>query len=237
MKLASHSKDELNPMELLIPVAFYFRFSVPVNYIEGIPKRGKSLLKLPKKCLLPNLSLSENPKPYAEIAVAWNEQGVGMSAVFQAAPNAKTEAEFQVDQNTPATSDGLHIWIDTRNTQSIHRASRYCHQFAFLPSVGKNPKSKPSVHSIPISRAKEHPNPIETELLQWKVTQEKTKHRWEAWIPAEVLTGFDAENIQKLGFTYHLKTTLSGSQYLTVNEDFPFASDPSLWTTLELIDL
>ena len=26
-----------------------------------------------------------------------------------------------------------NVWIDTRNTQNIHRAGRFCHRFAFLP--------------------------------------------------------------------------------------------------------
>ncbi len=27
------------------------------------------------------------------------------------------------------SSDGLHLWIDTRNSRDVHRATRFCHRW------------------------------------------------------------------------------------------------------------
>jgi hypothetical protein len=35
--------------------------------------------------------------------------------------------------NTGGVSDGLRVWIDTRSSPGIHRATRFCHCFHFFP--------------------------------------------------------------------------------------------------------
>ena len=57
----------------------------------------------------------------------------------------------------------------------------------------------------------------------------------EAWIGAEALSGFEPESNPRLGFYYCLRDAELGEQFLAVGREFPFAHDPSLWATLELV--
>ncbi len=57
----------------------------------------------------------------------------------------------------------------------------------------------------------------------------------EAFLPAAVLNGFDAEQNPRLGFYYVVKDTELGEQVLNVGADFPYWEDPSLWSVLELV--
>jgi len=37
--------------------------------------------------------------------------------------------------NTGGVSDGLRVWVDTRSSPGIHRATRFCHCFHFFPGL------------------------------------------------------------------------------------------------------
>ncbi len=56
-----------------------------------------------------------------------------------------------------------------------------------------------------------------------------------AFIPAGALTGFQPEEHPRLGFTYFLFDREFGEQSFSLGSEFPFAADPSLWGTLELV--
>ncbi len=58
------------------------------------------------------------------------------------------------------SSDGLRVWIDTRDTHNIHRASRFCHQFVFLPTGGGPRLDQPVAEQTLINRARENATPV-----------------------------------------------------------------------------
>lgn len=59
----------------------------------------------------------------------------------------------------------------------------------------------------------------------------------DAWLPSECLNGFDPAESSQLAFYAMLRDSELGDQCLTVDAAFPFASDPSLWQTLDMLDV
>ena len=53
--------------------------------------------------------------------------------------------------------------------------------------------------------------------------------------PAAALYGFDPQEHPRLGVYYVVRDQELGDQFLSVNWDFPFGDDPSLWAVLELV--
>src|SRR5271166_2067832 len=96
----------------VVPHRFLFRFSFPVREAE------QSAAQKP----LPDLGGLDTAAPFATLRAGWNDAGLG----FRLEVSGKKMPVF-ADPNDPTESDGLHLWIDTRNTQSIHRATRFCH--------------------------------------------------------------------------------------------------------------
>ncbi|MGH7130090.1 MAG: hypothetical protein ACREIV_16075, partial [Planctomycetaceae bacterium] len=134
----------------MLPPPFLFRYSFAARKIAGLPRGRGALLDLPDECRLPDLNaLSERPS-FAELRIAWNEHGLGVSVNVT---GKRLPPECDVRQ--PAEADGLQVWIDTRNTQSIHRASRFCHHFCFLPAGGGRKANQPLAVQVPISQARE----------------------------------------------------------------------------------
>ena len=63
----------------------------------------------------------------------------------------------------------------------------------------------------------------------------KSGYRLEAFLAGPVLSGFDPAEYPRLGVYYCVRDQELGDQFLSVNWDFPFSDDPSLWGVLELV--
>ncbi|HEX6983832.1 MAG TPA: hypothetical protein VF170_00580, partial [Planctomycetaceae bacterium] len=133
-----------------------------------------------------------------------------------------------------AAGDGLHVWIDTRNTQGAHRAGRFCHRFAVLPAVGRGKSARPMVAAVEIPRAREAAPAADLSAVRLASDVTANGYRIEAWFPVETLHGFDPENSPRIGFHAVVRDSELGDRPLTVGDEFPTDHDPSLWTTLEL---
>ena len=62
---------------------------------------------------------------------AWSEAGLAFSVRVEGKKHPSWCRETKLED-----SDALQLWIDTRDTHNIHRASRFCHRFIFLPGGG-----------------------------------------------------------------------------------------------------
>jgi hypothetical protein len=217
-------------MGSIVPHRFLFRYTFPVRHLQPLPKNGKQLLDLPKECRIPDLSELDRAKPFGELHLAWNEGGLGISVTVSGKKHP-----LVCDVSFPEEADGLQVWLDTRNTQSIHRASRFCHHFCLFPKEGGSKQNQPIAIQLPMARAREDAPLADSNEIPLSVKITKAGYKLEAWFPAEILNGFDPESNQLIGFYYYLRDAELGEQFLTVGREFPFASDPSLWSTLELV--
>jgi len=213
----------------VIPHRFQFRLSLPVESRTGLPKKGAKLLGLPKSCTLADIGELDGAPAFASLRAAWNSRGLG----FRLEVSGKT-LPAACDLSSPAESDGLQVWIDTRNTQSVHRATRFCHHFCCLPSGGGAKKDKPSAVQLPIARSRDEAKLASPKSIPVQLEQKKDGYVLETWLAAELLNGFDPDASRQLGFYYCVRDAELGEQFLTVGREFPFAHDPSLWSTLEL---
>jgi hypothetical protein len=221
---------------LLVPAHFLFRLTYPCIYQKHIPdESGDRLLDLPASCRIDSLPelIEGGPtaaKPFADVRLAWNETGLG----FQVEVKGK-EQEPQGDAGRPRSSDGAFLWIDTRDTRNIHRASRYCHQFYFLPTGGGEQHDEPAVGQLKINRATQDAPLCGPEQIVFQAERTKRGYILEAFLPATILTGFDPETNPRLGFFWWVRDNEKGEQTLGLGPEFPFWEDPSVWSTLELV--
>ena len=212
----------------LLPKRFLFRFAVPCLYHDPLWTAEGACLD--DKHRLTPLAELEEQSATADVRVAWSEAGLSLAARIE----GKRQPPW-CRASRPEDSDGLQVWIDTRDVRNIHRAGRFCHRFIFLPSGGGRRLDEPVAQWLSINRAREHPRPVSPEQL--KVRSEKRVHGYvlEAMIPAEALTGFDPQEHPRLGFTYAVIDRELGEKTLSLGEPMPYQEDPSLWATLELV--
>lgn len=229
-------------MKQLIPQQFLFRFAFKLRYLAKIPRDGAKLLDLPAECSIPFLGAMDSALQFADVRMAWNESGLAVQWEIV----GKRETLYG-EPGKPKACDGLSLWLDTRDTRTIHRASRYCHRFVFAAHNGQA-AAVPEISQLPIHRALEEA-PL-GDLLQARVglipldddgdalskppKKGITSYRMEVFLPASVLNGFDPETNSRLGFFYRVRDHEMGDQILAAGPDLPYWEDPSIWQVLEL---
>jgi hypothetical protein len=211
----------------LLPPTFLFHFSVPCRYRRAA--WGATGANLEPKCCIPSFGELEGKTLFADVRVAWNQTGLSLTVRVAGKKQTPWCRVSRVEE-----SDGLHLWIDTRDTHNIHRASRYCHRFVFLPA-GDGPRFQHAVAAwLPINRARDNPKPVAPGSLHVCSQLQADGYTLDAYVPAAALTGFDPAEHPRLGFCYAVVDRELGWQTFNVGTEFPFQEDPSLWGSLEL---
>ncbi|MCI0738557.1 MAG: hypothetical protein L0Y72_05895 [Gemmataceae bacterium] len=193
------------------------------------PKEDR-LLDLPEHCRVDNFAAMDAQTNFAQFALAWNELGVGVQIEVRGKSNPP-----QADASRPRGSDGLTLWLDTRESRASHRGTRYCHQFHFLPTGGGAERDQPAFVQSKINRALEDAPLAAPQNAMVRAKTNVKGYLLEAFLPAAVLNGYDPEQHPRLGFYYSVKDEELGEQVLSVGPEFPFWEDPSLWSVLELV--
>ena len=215
----------------LLPQSFWFRIAASCQRMDGLPLHtGKRLLALPESCRLPQTSLLDGKPPWAEVRVAWNPQGLAVAV------EAEGKLEALADDR-PESLYALQLWVDTRDTRDVARATRFCHRFEARLAPGPS-KSTLSVHvqQRPIARAVADAPLCSPDLFQVRADRLKSSWRLELFLPAHAFNGFDPETNRRLGFTYQVTDPARPDEFLGITREFPVGENPSLWSTLELVD-
>ncbi|MFO0760061.1 MAG: hypothetical protein U0359_26495, partial [Byssovorax sp.] len=179
--------------------------------------------------LLPHFAALEGQSRFAEVRVGWSEQGLAVSLRVVGKKQTLWCRDTRIED-----SDGIQIWIDTRDTHNVHRAGRFCHRLGLLPAGSGRQFNDPVAALLAINRARESPRPINDRLIQMRARRLEDGYSLDAAVPANALTGFDPGEHPRLGFFYTVIDRELGFQSLSLSREFPVAEDPSLWATLEL---
>jgi hypothetical protein len=221
-------------MPSLVPNRFLVRIGHPCPFVKDVPRDDEdgALLDLPEAARLNNFAELDGHTNFADVRLAWNELGLAVQVSVKGKERPPTG-----DGERPWGSDGFTLWLDTRDARAGHRASRFCHQFHFLPTGGGAEKDEPTFAQTKVNRALQDAPLCGAADVAFRCTRQKGGYSVEAFLPAAVLSGFDPEQHPRLGVFYHVRDQELGDQFLSVNGDFPFADDPSLWEPLELVKL
>ena len=214
----------------VIPNRFLLRVAYPCPYIPDLPHEEEDyLLDLPERCRIDNFAAMDEQRNFADVRLAWNEFGLALQVEVHG-----KEQPPQGDIARPRGSDGVTLWIDTRDARTGHRASRYCHQFHLLPTGGGPDGDEPVLSQVKINRALQDAPLCTPSEVPFRCVRTRKGYILEAFLPAAVLNGFDPEQNPRLGIYYSVRDAELGEQFLSVGADFPYWEDPSLWSALEL---
>lgn len=197
---------------------------------DHLPRSGKFPLKIGAEYSLPEVEELADGRALGDLRLAWNPTGLGIRIEVRGKKKPpKCDGAQLLD------SDGLQLWIDTRNTQNIHRASRFCHHFCILPAGDLKDRTRPVFRQLAIARAKEDAPTIDSSQVTVSSELKSDGYILEIWLPTESLHGFEPESNPLVGFYYRIHDQELGEQHLSVGSEFPYQQDPSLWWSLELV--
>lgn len=215
----------------LVPNRFMLRFLYSCPYVAQMPRDDEdSLIELPDSAKLDAFADLDAAPQFADVRLGWNETGLGLTVVVKGKENYAIG-----DADRPRQSDGITLWIDTRGDRTSHRATRTCHQFHFLAAGGSAQKDEPAFVQTKIHRALQDAPLTTSADVPFRVERIKGGYRIEGFLSVNVLTGYDPEQFPRLGVFYAVRDFEKGEQTPGADSDFPFAEDPSLWASLELV--
>ncbi len=217
----------------LLPQAFWFRIAAPCPRVDGIPIRDarRPLVELPPASILPQCARLDGRSPWAEVGVGWNPGGLAVVIRAEGLGDPKLTAD------RPENFADVNLWIDTRDTRDVARATRFCHRFVVAIQRQRPGKTLNSeVTQKPIARAIADPPMARSGQVESRAELLRDGWTLEVFFPAATLNGFDPETNRRLGFAYQISDHIREDQYLGVGRDFPIGENPGLWSTLELRD-
>ncbi len=185
---------------------------------------------MPAACALPDLSALEGRVSWASVRVGWNPEGLGIAILAE----GTTAAASSPDR--PEGFADVNVWIDTRDTRNVSRATRFCHRFSAHLTRNRDRKGlKVELSQRAIARAVADAPIASADELSARA--ELTRSGWilDLFLPARALHGFDPDTNRRLGFAYQVSDHDREDQFLGVGRDFPLGENPSLWATLELL--
>lgn len=212
----------------LIDPTFLFRFEVAIRQADC--NWTATGLNLPESCRIPSFSALAGRRPYADVRLAWDHGGIG----FQVQVSGKKAGLWCRDSRLE-DSDGFHLWLDTRCSPGIHRATQFCHWFLFMPSGGGATKGQPFTALMPINRARQNPKSPPAGSVQVYAKLLPDGYRLSGRIAAGAMTGFDSTQYPRLSLYYAVIDRELGWQTLTLGQDYPVVEDPSLWVEAALV--
>ena len=215
--------------DTLIRPSFLFRFAVPCRRLD--PLWSTNEIELAARYHIPSFAELDGQPNFADLRVGWHADGLAFSLRVQGKKQSTWCRESRIDE-----SDGLTILVDTRDTHNIHRASRFCHRFIFLPHGADRRGTAPVSRLVPIHLARANPKSVPTGGLRVRSEKRIDGYVMRAVISAAALSGYDPEEHPRLGFSYGVMDRELGWQTLAIDPEMPFQSDPSLWSTLELVE-
>ena len=214
-----------------VPSRFLVRLARKCLNHPNVPlAKGDALLDLSSEFSIASLCVLDGQEEFAELRICWNAQGLG----FQATITGKKQPP-EGDNTRPRSSDGITIWIDTRDSRSSHRATRYCHQFHFLASGAGPDREDPCFVQSKIHRALQDAPFCNPSEIMFRCTNEPSGYFMEAFLPSQALAGYDSEECPRLGVCIQVHDRELGDQIYDSTLDFPFSEDPSLWSQLILV--
>lgn len=215
----------------LLPQAFWFRLAAACPRIEPLPRTSPKagLLDLPDACSLPDLSSLDGQPSWASVRAAWNPGGLGITILVDGF------AGKSPGPTAPEKFAEVNLWVDTRDTRNVSRATRFCHRFSATLLLSRDRKSLScEIAQRQIARAVADAPLGSPERISIRPTIDRSGWQFEVFLPAAVLNGFDPETNRRLGFAYHVSDFQREDQFLGIGREFPIGENPSLWATLEL---
>ncbi|MCH1494245.1 MAG: hypothetical protein L7U72_03360 [Rubripirellula sp.] len=211
-----------------IDPALLFQMEIPLRHWDG--KWESKGVQLPEIYQVPCFAEFSDRQIFSDIRLGWNPNGLVIQVSVKGKRQTPWCRETRLDE-----SDGFHLWIDTRCSPGIHRATQYCHRFLWMPSGGGPRRESSLAAMVPINRARSHPRAVDSKHLPLKTNLRHNGYEISAWIPREALTGYSPEEQPRVAIYYAVIDRELGWQGLTLGPEYPVTDDPSLWSQANLL--
>ena len=214
---------------MIVPPSFLFQYQLTVPRVDGLPKKKGKALQLPAAARVFVPSALNAGTAGLELKLGWNPDGLAIEIVVRGKKEEPAGRRHDLKN-----SDVVYIFIDTRHTANVHRATEFCTALQILPSDEVSDDA-PTVQFVEIAQQRGTRRQPDAKRVMLNVLNQRDGYQLDVWIPTAQMPGFDQiEEIGHLGFYIVVEDTELGQLPLSIGDDFPVTHDPSTWLQLNL---
>lgn len=214
---------------MIVPPSFLFQYQLSIPRIDELPRKKGGRLQLPDAAQVFVPATMNEVAAGLDVRLAWNPHGLGMELIVHG-----KKSEISGRRHDLKHSDHVLVFIDTRHTANVHRATQFCTALQILPS-DEAANDHPTVQFIDIAQQRGTLREKDAKGVLIAVDPVSDGYRMELWIPVAQMPGFaETPEIGHLGFYVVVEDTELGQLPLSIGDDFPIAHDPSTWLQLNL---
>lgn len=179
-----------------------------------------------KKYLLPDMTTLSGEESFANVSMGWTPQGIEFYVQFS--------VPFEDARYPDVTrGDSIEIFLDTRDVKSSGFNTRFCHHFYFLPKAVEGHQAA----EITRFRTEDTHELCDPSLLKVKSKFQKSSYTMHIFIPSESMVGYDADQFDRIGFSYRINRSGGEPQHFSVlSEEFKIDQQPSLWSSIRFVE-
>lgn len=209
----------LEQLPALAPLEF-FSIDGQLQYSKTAP----SSRIMRSRFTLPDTSAWLGEERFADIAIAWNESGLFIDVHVDKAFEEAAYPRFE-------EGDAVELFFDTRDLKTAGFATRFCHQFLFLPQAVQGIQAQELTHF-----RTEDTHPLcDAADLHVETTFGKKDYEMQIMIPAHCLCGYDPASFDRIGFTYRIHRFKGRPQHFALtSHHFSIEQHPRLWASFKL---
>ena len=228
-KLAIEKAGAMKLNELLGDPAWLFDFGFPIKEMAGRISKPELLeWKLNEECMIPAFSSLSGTRRFAEAYIGWSPAGFFFQAHLKALGIVIPETKAAPN---PARASLFSVYVDTRWSPDVHRATSFCHRFDFIVQrpTRSTPEQRGHGELAPIQRARAAPAEVHPKDISVAGYLLPDGYEVKAFLPADTLTGYSPEEFQDVGVFYTINDLVYGNQIMARTLQSPYFEDPSVW--------
>ncbi|HUP77569.1 MAG TPA: hypothetical protein VM260_03340 [Pirellula sp.] len=221
-------------IELLGDPTWLFDLGLPIQELHGRVSHPERLeWRLGNEYQIPPLSSLNGGKRFAEMSIAWNSDGLFFHSILNTPGGNSSRSEAA---SVPSKSVLLSLYIDTRWSPGVHRATSYCHRFDFVLKrpTSAQPIARGHGELNPIQRARAAPAAIHPNDIFVASVAIPDGYEIKAYLRSDTLTGYSPEEFQEIGVFYTINDSVFGNQIMARTLQSPYFEDPSVWCRAKL---
>jgi hypothetical protein len=224
----------VNLNELLGDPAWLFDLGVPIRSLaKRVAKPDGLEWQLGQEFAMPALSSLSGGKEFAKVYLAWT----GTGFYFQAVLKSDKRRSLASEANNFSRTAHISLYLDTRWSPGVHRATSFCHRFDFF--LKRPTESEPTQRGhgelVSIQRARASPTEVHPSQISVVSIYQPGGYDIKAYLPSATLTGFAPDEYQDFGIYYTLNDPVFGTQIMARTLQSPYFEDPSVWCRARLI--
>jgi hypothetical protein len=210
--------EVLEKLPPLSPLEF-FSLEGELKYCKTPP----TLKAMQRSHLLADTSEWLTEEKFADVALAWNEGGLTISAFVERPFGEASYPRYE-------EGDSLELFFDTRDLKSAGFATKFCHQFVILPQAVQGIIAQEVTHF-----RTEDTHPLcDAADLQVTAEFDKKSYTLQVFIPAHCLYGYEPASFERIGFTYRVHRHKGAPQHFALSsQHFSLEQHPRLWASFK----